>query len=195
MSQNATRERKRSPRPVTADGWAKRNDAGPHTATFPSGATLRFTIPNDSTLLAAGMLPLELRETALLCAAHPDGVEGYLRELVVQQVVDGEARVRQAIEHGIEMRHHLVAAMLVEPQVTAEQVSAGSFPTPDIEMLLEFATRQRNVDAGGRRLPIIVAHEWALFRDEPASANGAVDSDGGGADARADVPDADGGPV
>lgn len=182
-------------KPVSAAGWRKRNDAGPHVATFPSGAVLRFVIPDSSSLLRSGRLPDNLRETALLCAAHPDGPEGYMSELVTAAIVAGDraersATVTQAIADGMELGHWLVAEMLVEPKVTAEEVARGDFPELDVKMLLEFAERRRNVDAVGHRVPVVVLAEWARFRDELGGDEGARGGDAGGLDARGDVPDA-----
>lgn len=185
------------PAPDSREAWRQRNDAGPHTATFPSGAVLRFRIPTSGELLAAGVLPLELRDTVLLSLGHPEGAEGYMQDLVAAAIVDPHRNelVTQAIEHGIALRDHLVAAMLVEPAVTAAEVAGGEYPEEDVKMLLEFAERRRDRDATGARVPVIVARAWARFRDEPAGDDSARDRDGDGRDAGADVPDADGGPV
>lgn len=182
-------------KPVSAAGWRKRNDSGPHTATFPSGAVLKFVIPDSGALLRSGRLPENLRETALLCAAHPDGPEGYMSELVTAAIVAGDraersATVTKAISDGMELGHVLIAEMLVEPKVTPEEVARGDFPELDVKMLLEFAERRRNTDALGHKVPVVILAEWARFRDEPLSDLGARDGDAGRHDARGDVPDA-----
>lgn len=180
--------------PDSKTGWKQRNDAGPHTATFPSGATLSFRIPDDSALLRAGRLPDELRTTAVLCAGHPGGAEGYMSDLVTHAIVDAEReqRVLQMIEHGLQIEHELVAEMLVQPKVTAEEVGRGDFPAMDIRMLLEFAERRRDTDAAGNRLPVIVLREWAGFRDELNGSAGAGEGGAGGDEPGVDVPAADG---
>jgi hypothetical protein len=198
---STTEERRTSStpaKPASATAWRKRNDAGPHRAVFPSGVTLKFVIPDQGTLLRAGRLPDALREVALLCAAHPDGAEGYMQDLVMQAIVTQGERsdiVTKAIESGLELGHELVAEMLVEPKVTAEEVRRGDFPELDVRMLLEFAERRRNLDAAGNQLPITVLSEWARFRDGTAGLNGSGDSGTGGLDDRADVSDAHGGEV
>lgn len=187
-------------KPVSAAGWRKRNDSGPHRATFPSGAVLEFIIPDSGSLLRSGRLPENLRETALLCAAHPDGPDGYMGELVTAAIIAGErnersATVTQAIADGMELRDVLIAEMLVEPKVTPEEVARGDFPELDVKMLLEFAERRRNTDALGHKVPVVILAEWARFRDEPLSDLGAGNGDAGGSDARGDVPDAHDGDV
>lgn len=191
-------DRKQAPlKPDGKGAWRKRNDAGPHVAVFPSGAVLKFRIPDQGALLRAGRLSQRLRDTALLCAAHPEGAEGYMRDLVVTATVaaEREEKITQAIEDGIALGHELVAEMLVEPSVTPEEVEAGQFPELDVRMLLEFAERRRNVDAAGNELPIIVLREWATFRHEPQGNGSSGDGGASGDEPGDDVPDADKGAV
>lgn len=177
--------------------WKQRNDAGPHTAVFPSGARLTFRVPDDSALLRAGRLRDELRTTAVLVAGHPGGAEGYMADLVTHAMLDAEReqRVVQVIEHGLEIQNELVAEMLVEPKVTAEEVGRGDFPAMDVRMLLEFAERRRDTDAAGNRLPVIMLSDWAGFRDGRNGSAGVAEGGAGGDEPGGDVPDADGGAV
>ena len=117
-------------------------------------------------------------------------------DLVVQAMLSAERAelVEQAIEDGIRLQHILVAEMLVDPQVTADEVEAGEFPQPDIDMLLEFAERKRDRDAAGNRLPVIVLRDWATFRDEQQGPGGAGNGGHGRDEPGADVPDPDGDP-
>lgn len=186
-----------SSRPTSKSAWKKRNDRGPHTATLPSGAVVKFMIPDSGMLLRSGRLPERLKETALLVAAHPRGADGYMEELVTTAIIAGERSetISRAIEQGMDLGHFLVAEMLVEPEVTSEEVADGDFHEFDIRMLLAFAERRLNVDAAGKKLPIIVLDEWATFRNQPASPTGAAD---GGANGDVDpgaLPDADAGDV
>ncbi len=185
------------PTPDSKNAWRKRNDAGPHTAVFPSGATLTFRIPDSGALLRSGLLPDRLRTTALLCAAHPDGPDGYMADLVMQAVVSAERSelVTQAIEDGMGLANVLVAEMLVEPEVTADEVASGEFPELDVRMLLEFAERKRDTDAQGNRLPITVLSGWATFRGERPGADSVAAGGAGGDLDGADVPEVDGASV
>src|SRR5438477_11163805 len=95
----------------TAWRAAGKTDRGPHTATFPSGAKLTFIIPDSGMLLRSGRLPENLRDTALLCAAHAGGADGYMNDLVMQAVIskgDVASTLRQAIEQGIDLSHILI---------------------------------------------------------------------------------------
>jgi hypothetical protein len=185
-----------SRKPVTKDAWAKANDAGPHLATLPSGAVVRFRIAEASALLRSGRLPEPLRITATLAGAHRDGVNGYMQDMVDTAVMrggDAQVTIAGAINQGVELAHHLIAEMLVEPAVTPEDVASGMFHELDIRMLLEFAERRRNTDADGNVLPIVVLgpDEWATFRRVGDDAGGAGDGGANGADAGAGVSDAD----
>ncbi len=166
---------------------------------FPSGATLTFRIPDSGALLRSGLLPDRLRTTALLCAAHPEGPDGYMADLVMQAVVSAERSelVSRAIEDGMGLANVLVAEMLVKPEVTVEEVASGAFPELDIKMLLDFAERKRNTDAAvpPNRLPITVLSGWATFRDERPGLEGAASGGPGGPADGADVPEPDGAPV
>lgn len=183
-------------KPTSKEAWAKANDAGPHLAALPTGKVVKFRIPDAGALLRTGGLPEELREVALVCAAHPDGPEGYFTDLALVATRRGDmGEISKAIERGLELRRVLVAEMLVEPEITAEEIEQGLFHEFDIEMLVEFAERRRSVDAAGNALPIITLDEWARFRNVPASPTG---PEPGGANGHVDpgaVPDADAGDV
>lgn len=180
-------------KPDSKTAWKQRNDRGPHKAVFPSGSTLEFLIADQGMLLRSGKLPDRLRTTALLCAAHPSGADGYMADLVTHATIAGaKDEILQAVEDGMDLGHILVSEMLVNPKVTPEEVAAGDFPELDIRMLLEFAERRRNTDAAGNRLPILVVEQWATFRAEPNGATGIGDGGTDRLDVPATVPDADG---
>ena len=191
MARNDTAKRKSASAPASADAWRKANDAGPHTAVLPSGVTVRFVIPDSSALLRAGRIPEKLRTTALYCAAHPDGPEGYMLELIAAGMLNDElaGKTQAAILEALELGHELVAEMLVEPEVTAGEVGRGEFPELDVKMLLEFAERRRNVDADGTKLAITTLSEWAMFRRLDEGTGSARDGETSRDDARGDVPE------
>lgn len=191
---------------LTRAAWQKRSDRGPHLAYLPSGPDpdhdlpVKFVVADLSALLRAGHLPEELQVPAELMDAHEGGADGYMQDLVqtaVMRDADAQATIAGAVATARKLTHHLIAEMLVEPKVTAEEVAGGIFPELDMRMLVEFATRQRNVDAAGRRLPIIVPHEepWARFRFERDDAAGAGDGAANGDAPGGPVPDGDGGGV
>ena len=185
-------------KPSSKADWIAANDAGPHLAVLPSRTVVKFTIPDTTRLAVSDHLNGDLRETALLLAAHPEGSEGYMGDLVSAALIRGdnsEARIQKAIERGFEMSYELVAYMLEEPKVTAEEVAAGVIPEQDVRMLLEFAERRRSVDAAGNELPIVTLHDWRRFRHEPAGDPGAAAGGANGADAEERIPEPDAGVV
>jgi len=190
-------QKRTSLRPTSKAAWAAANDRGPHLAVLPTRKVVKFRIPDSSTLARAGHLPTHLRETALLVAAHPEGADGYFADLVQTALFRGEGQetITRAIERGMDLTYVLIAEMLVEPEVSAEEVASGMFHELDIRMLLEFAERRRSTDAEGNRLPIITLDEWARFREQPAGPGGA---EAGGANGDVDpgaLPEPDDGDV
>lgn len=167
----AVTESVRQPKPSAAEqrklAWKKKNDAGPHRATLPSGMEVTFVIPDSSQLIRADMLPERLAEIAIMAAAYPDGVEGYVQDLGFAAMrgdnVEDKSRLKDALSHGLALRDWLVSKMLVDPPVSVEEVAAGDFPAADIEMLIEFAERRRNQDANGVRLPIVILEQQQPF--------------------------------
>jgi hypothetical protein len=188
---------KRSLRPTSKTAWAQANDAGPHLAVLPTKKVVRFRIPDSAALLRSGRLPENLREAAIIFSSHPDGTDELMRELVIAAALrgPGQETLSNMIQAGTDLTPHLIAEMLVEPEVTPEEVASGMFHELDIRMLLEFAERLRNVDAAGNTLPIIVLDEWATFRRQPQSTAGTGAGGDNGAEPAGDVPDPDAGDV
>lgn len=191
------REQRRSMKATTKSAWFKANDAGPHWATLPSGAVVKFRIPDAGQLLKSGAIPATLREAAILFSSHPEGSDELMRELVITAALRGPGQdtIAAVVSAGNDLRNILVAAMVMEPDVTPEDVAEGRMPELDARMLLEFAERMRNVDAAGQLLPITTMDEWARFRRQSAGDRSTGDGNGTGDDPGADVPDADAGEV
>jgi hypothetical protein len=174
--------------------WKKASDRGPHTATLPSGTEVTFVIPDQTALVRADMLPDRLAEMAILAVSYPDGPEGYLSDLGVQAMSDPEksAKLKDALKQGLELRDWLVSEMLVDPKLTPEEVGSGDFPPADIEMLVAFAERKKNVDAKGVKLPITVLETLAPFPSRRAVEEALEILEDGREPAAAAAPGADG---
>jgi hypothetical protein len=192
-----TAERKKALKPTSKTAWAKSNDAGPHLAVLPSGAVVKFVIPDAAALLRNGRIPNHLREAAVIFTSHPDGTDELMRELVITSALRGPGQdtIANVIQAGRDLANVLVAEMVVEPEITVDDLEAGLLPELDLRMLLEFAERLRNTDAAGNELPITTQETWARFRRQPARVAGVADGNGLGPDDAADVPDADDGVV
>lgn len=177
----------------STNAWKARNDAGPHTATLPSGQEVEFTVPDSNALIMAGRLPEELTEIALYAASYPDGFEGYVNDLSVRVAMrpeepGGPDRLQQAVRDGVRLGHWLVAHMLVDPELEPSEVP--ELPQMDVRMLLEFAERKRNRDARGVELPIAMLEEYERFLHEP----GRPPADGNGSGEHPGVPAPERGP-
>ena len=185
------------PKLSTKNQWLAANDAGPHRAVLPSGAVVSFRIPNTGALLRSDKIPQELHEAAVIFTSHPDGTDEMMRELVLTAAMRGPGQdtIAAVIAAGHRLTYHLVAAMLVEPEVTADEIADGLLPELDVRMLLEFAERQRSVDAKGNELPIVTMDQWATFRREPAGAGGPANGRAPEPVAGEPVPGPDGGAV
>lgn len=170
----ATQAKPRKPQPSAADrkksAWRRSNDAGPHTATLPSGMVVTFRIPDSTQLLRSDMLPDRLSEIAIMAAAYPDGAEGYMADLGLAAMRDPEqaVKLKSALKEGLELRDWLVSYMMIDPPVTPEELASGDFPRVDIDMLVQFAERRRNTDAAGVKFAITILDDLAAFREQRA---------------------------
>lgn len=128
----------------STDGWKKSRR---HEVNLPSGFQVEIEVPNLPLLVKTGQLPNDLVSQAL-------GVvqAGKLSAEVIAEQADFYAK--------------LVVETVKEPKVTeADVVGEDPIPFEDVEMLVEFATRQRDVDAIGHHLGgLHTSKEWRAFR-------------------------------
>lgn len=105
-----------------------------HYPTLPSGVVVGIEIPDLPNLVKAGAIPNELIDTAI-------------------SVASGRKPTRDDIVQQADFYNKLCALTVVEPEdVTEADFAAGEVPFEDKEMLVEFATRQRDLDAIGHHL-------------------------------------------
>lgn len=133
-------------KPATLDAWkgAKR-----HLVMLPSGIEVEIEIPNLPKMIAGGAVPNGLMQAALAFAQKPR----ITPELVQEQY---------------EFSAYLVCETVKVPAVTTADVE--QIPYEDVEALLEFATRQRDMDAIGRHLAGLEKIEsFRRFRGLPDS--------------------------
>lgn len=126
------------------DGWKK---ARRHHVTLPSGFEVEVEIPNLPMLVKTGQLPNELVAKALG---------------TVQQ---GTLTPEQIAENA-EFYAKLAVLTIKDPEITVEDVT-GENPIPfeDVEMIMEIATRQRDIDAMGHHIGgLHTSKEWRHFR-------------------------------
>lgn len=114
---------------TTLSKWKK---SRVHEVTLPSGFQVKIIIPNLPQLIKAGQLSNELINAAL---GATQGDEKITRETIEQQA---------------DVYNKLVSITVKEPTVTEEDVA--ELPYEDVEMIVELATRQRDIDAVGHHI-------------------------------------------
>jgi len=119
---------------TTKTSWKK---AAVHEGvTLPSGTVVSIKLPNLSLMLKTGNIPNSLVEAAVeMQNAMSRGTAEITKEMIEQQW---------------DYYSFLVAKTVVEPEITQEEVA--DIPAEDVEMLVEFATRQRDIDAVYRHI-------------------------------------------
>lgn len=125
MAQPSTTEKKA----VSLAAWKK---AKTHTITLPSAAVVDIEIPDLPNLIKTGTLPNSLIDVAISAA-------------------QGRKITKEDILEQADFYNQLVSLTVVDPKVTSEEVAAGGIPYEDKEMIVEFATRQRDFDAVGHQ--------------------------------------------
>lgn len=146
-----------------------------HTVTGPSGAVFRIRIPGIAGLLERAELPVHLITLALRDITHPDGAAAALIELL-DDVADEAKREELLGEMGklAEYSRRIVAAALVEPALTYDEIASGDYPEDDLTMIAAIVQRLRGVDARGVRIGVEPLDRWATFHRE----HGLGDPDG-----------------
>lgn len=136
--------------------WTKR---AVHTPILPSGSQVTIVIPNLPALLKAGEIPNELLNVAL-------------------KNLGGEELTEEDAKAAAEFNEYIVAVMVKEPEI--EQADVSALPYEDVQMLVEFATRQRDTDALGYHLAgLETTDEWKKFREEQRQLASAVFGEAG----------------
>jgi len=114
--------------PITKTAWKK---AASHSVTLLSGTEVEIVLPNLPALIKAGQVPNPLVDAAI----------GALEATEV---------TREMIEQQADFYAWLVATTVKVPEVAVEDVA--SLPAEDVQMVAEFALRERDIDALGRHM-------------------------------------------
>ncbi len=115
--------------------------------TLPSGTVVRIEVPSLPELLRANVVPNELVK--------------YVTE-EADNVMSGTVDMEK-IKEATDFMRFVVAKTIVEPDVQPEDVP--ELATEDADMVMEFALRQREVDAVGHQLHgLEKLSEWRSFR-------------------------------
>lgn len=110
--------------------WKKRKT---HEVTLPSGAQVTIQIPNLPLLAKAGQVPNKLLEVVMGAQNSPNFQ--VTPELIAEQA---------------DFSAFLVAKSVVDPVITEDDVA--ELPYEDVEMVMDFALRNRDFDAVGHHI-------------------------------------------
>ena len=136
-------------KPVSKSGWKK---AGVHTVTLPSGVVVNIRIPNLAAMAQAGELDNDLLQYAV-----PNLPVSEDEELTPEQKKENLTKLAS-------FHQWLVSKTLVDPALSPEEVK-DTVPTPDLEVLVELASRRRDMDVKGHHIGgLEVSADFRKFR-------------------------------
>lgn len=128
---SAQSEQTQPPKPASLAAWKGKKQ---HVVTLPSSAVVEIEVPDLPNMVASGQIPNSLVDVAV-------------------GVASGNKRVtREDIQQQAEFFNKLAAITVTKPEVSEEDFAKGLLPFEDKEMIVEFATRQRDMDAVGHHL-------------------------------------------
>lgn len=104
-----------------------------HQITLPSSTVVEIEIPDLPTLVKTGTIPNELVDIAI-------------------GVAQGKKITRDDIVQQADFYNKLCSLTVKSPAVTEEDFASGALPFEDKEMIVELATRQRDLDAIGHHI-------------------------------------------
>lgn len=104
-----------------------------HAITLPSSTVVEIEVPDLPTLVKTGVIPNELVDIAI-------------------GVAQGKKITRDDIVQQADFYNKLCALSVKAPAVSEEDFASGILPFEDKEMIVEIATRQRDLDAIGHHI-------------------------------------------
>lgn len=150
------------PRSSSLADWRK---AAAHTIQLPSSTWVKIRIPDLSTLVARNLVPDTLKRIA---------AQAFLRDVKLETGVEEAPLNIETLGQLADLNYWLVSWMLVEPEVSAEDVR--DLPAEDLELLVSIAQRETDVDARGVPLGVVPLARFRgagvddrLGADRPAS--------------------------
>lgn len=137
----ATKPTETKVKPKDVSAWKK---AGEHDVNLGSGAVVTIRLPNLPQMIKTGEIPNDLLDAAL---------GAIQKERITPELMKEQA----------DFFNLLVSRTVIDPVVTPEEVPG--LPYEDIELLVELATRQRDVDFIGHNLGgYHLSDDWRKFR-------------------------------
>lgn len=147
---------------VSKSAWGR---AGTHTITLPSGAEVDIRIPDLARMAAQGKLDNELLKDAV---PPPDPNQEYVADEPEPAKTPEERK--KALADLAEFNAWLVSITVVDPKITPEEAADPKIvPTEDLEVIVEFATRRRDMDVLGHHMAGLETNaDWRTFRGLPS---------------------------
>jgi hypothetical protein len=120
--------------------------------TLPTGAVVKIRIPDLAQMAQTGELDNDLLQYAVpSLPANPDD------EPTPEQKKENLTKLAN-------FHQWLISKTLVDPELTPEEVK-DTVPTPDKEVLVELASRRRDMDVKGHHIGgLEVSADWRKFR-------------------------------
>lgn len=126
-----------------------------HTVTLPSGTKVDITIPDLAAMAKAGELDNDLIQYAIPSAAEA------AKEPEEPTTEEKKANLARLAD----FHNWLVSITVVEPKLTPDEVPTV-VPTPDKEVIVELASRRRDMDVVGHHIGgLEVSAEFRKFRE------------------------------
>lgn len=111
------------------NSWKKSKD---HEITLPSGTKVKIALPNLPLLIKAGQIPNSLLD-------------------IVVQAQGGDFKVTpELLAEQADYTSFIVAKTVVDPHI--DEADVADLPYEDVEMIMDFAMRNRDLDAVGHHL-------------------------------------------
>lgn len=151
--------------------WADSKDAWlsrVHDAVLPSGTKVTYRDLSLAELALLGELPGDLLELVISEWADPgsagDLIKAPLEALPAKptrkQRETAETESRKILAQLAAVNRHLIAAALVQPQMTVAELE--HVPMPDLEMLSALINRSTAIDSAGRRVGVVPVDQFQV---------------------------------
>lgn len=149
--------------------WANSKDAWlnrVHDAVLPSGMHVTYRDPSIAELALLGELPAELLEVALAEWDEPGSAADMARKPLddlpnkptKKQRAAAEEESRNVLRQLAQVNRHLIAAALVAPAMTVDDLE--HVPMPDLEMLAGLINRTIAKDAANRTVGVVLVDRF-----------------------------------
>lgn len=160
----------------SADSWRNRNV---HNVTCASGMQVTYRRVSLGWLITHGALPDELRELAVAEELAIEGRQPSAAVLLMAEELNklGDEPTdeqRKAAHAAIDdvgaklaaLNREIVAASLISPRVTVEELADPAFPDDDLQMLADLNSGRRHVDAAGVVIGVAPLSVYETFPEE-----------------------------